>query len=124
MPALPGPEAVFNASAKLLVLRALELAGGRLTTPQERRGRWADVPRHELHHNVGPITPEKAAKVTEGAWNHVALVASDLGVDAGDLGMLLQGYVYELLTRGIRHHDDLLFAALNIANRGRGLVNA
>jgi hypothetical protein len=124
MPALPGPEAVFNASAKLLVLRALELAGGRLTTPQERRGRWIDVPRHELHHHVGPITPEKAAKVTEGAWNHVALVASDLGVNGDDLGLLLQGYVYELLTRGIRHHDDLLFAALGIANRGRGLVNA
>jgi len=118
------PAAVFNASAKLMVMRALELAGGRLTTPQERRGRWADVPRHELHHVVGPITPEKAAKVTEGAWTHVALVASDLGVDADDLGALLQGYVHELLTRGIRHHDDLLFAALSIANRGQGLVAA
>lgn len=124
MPPLPTAEAVFNASAKLMVLRALELAGGRLTTPQERRGRWADVPRHELHHHVGPITLEKAAKVTDGAWNHVALVASDLGVDADDLGALLSGYVSELLTRGIRHHDDLLFAALGIANRGRGLAVA
>jgi hypothetical protein len=118
----PSPEAVFNASAKLIVLRALELAGGRLTTPQERRGRWAGIPRHELHHHVGPITPEKARKVTEGAWNYVALVASDLGVNADDLGRLLQGYVHELLTRGIRHHDDLLYAALNVANRGRGLA--
>lgn len=124
MPSLPSPEAVFNASAKLMVLRALELAGGRLATPQERRGRWASVPRHELHHHVGPITPEKAVKVTEGAWNHVALVASDLGVNADDLGALLQGYVHELLTRGIRHHDDLLFAALGVANRGRGLAVA
>lgn len=120
----PSPEAVFNASAKLMVMRALELAGGRLTTPQERRGRWAGVPRHELHHHVGPIPPDKARRVTEGAWNHVALVASDLGVDADDLGALLAGYVHELLTRGIRHHDDLLFAALNVANRGRGLVAA
>lgn len=120
----PSPEAVFNASAKLMVMRALELAGGRLTTPQERRGRWAEVPRHELHHHVGPITPEKAFKVTEGAWNHVALVASDLGVGADDLHQLLAGYVHELLTRGIRHHDDLLFAALNVANRGRGMVAA
>lgn len=120
----PSPEAVFNASAKLMVMRALELAGGRLTTPQERRGRWSGVPRHELHHHVGPITPDKAAKVTEGAWNHVALVASDLGVNADDLHQLLAGYVHELLTRGIRHHDDLLFAALNVANRGRGMVNA
>jgi hypothetical protein len=118
----PSPEAVFNASAKLMVMRALELAGGRLTTPQERRGRWAGVPRHELHHHVGPITPEKAGRVTEGAWNHVVLVASDLGVDADDLRALLGGYVHELLTRGIRHHDDLLYAALSVANRGRGLA--
>ncbi len=117
----PSPEVVFNASAKLMVMRALELAGGRLTTPQERRGRWADVPRHELHHHVGPVPPDKAARVTEGAWNHVALVASDLGVNADDLRDLLQGYVHELLTRGVRHHDDLLYAALSVANRGRGL---
>lgn len=121
---IPPPGAVFNASAKLMVLRALELAGGRLTTPQERRGRWAEVPRHELHHHVGPITPDKAAKVTEGAWNHVAVVAADLGVDPADLGALLSGYVHELLTRGIRHHDDLLYAALGVANRGRGMVAA
>jgi hypothetical protein len=120
----PSPEAVFNASAKLMVMRALELAGGRLTTPQERRGRWADVPRHELHHHVGPITPDKARKVTEGAWNHVALVASDLNVNADDLGALLGGYVHELLTRGIRHHDDLLYVALTVANQGQGLVTA
>jgi hypothetical protein len=120
----PSPEVVFNASAKLMVMRALELAGGRLTTPSERHGRWVGVSRHELHHHVGPITPEKAAKVTEGAWNHVVLVADDLGVNADDLGALLSGYVNELLTRGIRHHDDLLYAALNIANRGRGLVTA
>lgn len=117
----PSPQMVFNASAKLMVMRALELAGGRLTTPQERRGRWSDVPRHELHHHVGPVPPDKAARVTEGAWTHVALVASDLGVNADDLGALLQGYVHELLTRGVRHHDDLLYAALSVANRGQGL---
>lgn len=120
----PSPEVVFNASAKLMVYRALELAGGRLTTPQERRGRWRETPRHELHAKVGPITPEKADKVTAGAWNHVATTAADLGVDAGDLQRLLSGYVTELLTRGMPHHDDLLYAALSIANRGRGLVTA
>lgn len=115
------PQSVFNASAKLMVYRALELAGGRLTTPAERRGRWADVPRHELHARVGPITPDKADKVTIGAWTHIGAVADDLGVDAGDLERLLRGYVNELLTRGMAHHDDLLYAALSIANRGRGL---
>lgn len=118
----PSPERVFNAAAKLLVLRALELAGGRLTTINERRGRWRDVPRHELHHRVGPISPDKAAKVTEGAWHHVGQVADDLGVNADDLDRLIRGYVTELLTRGVPHHDDLLYAALAIANRGEGLM--
>lgn len=123
-PALPSPQAVFNAAAKLTVYRALELAGGRLTTPQERRGRWADVPRHELHHHVGPITPDKARQVTDDAWRHVPVLAADLGVDATDLRALLEGYVLELLTRGIRHHDDFLYAALQVANRGAGMVAA
>ena len=117
----PSPEAVFNASAKLMVYRALELAGGRLTSPSERAGRWSDVARHDLHARVGPVAPAKADKVLAGAWNHVDMVARDLGVNPGDLHRLLHGYVMELLTRGISHHDDLLFAALNIANCGRGL---
>lgn len=117
----PSPQHVFNAASKLIVLRALELAGGRLTTPAERRGRWAEVPRHELHVRVGPITPDKAVRVTAGAWDHLPEVARDLGVNAEDFGRLLRGYVFELLTRGMAHHDDLLYAALSIANRGRGL---
>jgi hypothetical protein len=120
----PSPEAVFNAACKLMVYRALELAGGRLTTPQERRGRWGDVPRHELHHHVGPITSEKAARVTDDAWRHVGVAAADLGVDQEDLQRLLSGYVLELLTRGIRHHDDFLYAALTVANKGQGLVTS
>lgn len=115
MPAAPSPQAVFNAACKLIIFRAMELAGGRLTTPAERKGRWADVPRHDLPHAVGPITPAKAVTVTEGAWTHVPAAALDLGVDADQLTALLQGYVFELLTRGIRHHDDLLYAALTVA---------
>lgn len=122
--ALPSPQSVFNAAAKLAVYRAMELAGGRLTTPAERHGRWRDIPRHELPARVGPITRDKALKVTEGAWNHVGVVADDLGVNAEDLRALLEGYVLELLTRGMPHHDDLLYAALNIANRGNGLAVA
>jgi hypothetical protein len=121
-PAPPSRQNVFNAASKLMVLRALELAGGRLTTPAERRGRWADVARHELHGRVGPISPDKADKVLAGAWNHVAEVAADLGVDASDLAALLHGYCRELLTRGMAHHDDLLYAALAMANRGTGLA--
>lgn len=120
----PSRQAVFNAAGKLIVLRALELAGGRLTTPSERRNRWATVPRHELHVRVGPVLPDKADRVMEGAWSHVPVVASDLGVDAAELERLLSGYCRELLTRGMAHHDDLLYAALGMANRGAGLVDA
>jgi hypothetical protein len=123
-PRMPSPEVLLNASCRLLVYRALEMAGARLTTPAERRGRWNGVPRHELNGRVGPITPDKAEKILLGAWNLVDVAALDLGVDPGDLRYLLNGYVTELLTRGMVHHDDLLFAALKIAHQGRGLVDA
>jgi hypothetical protein len=119
----PGPGQVFNAAAKLMILRALELAGGRLTTPAERRQRWSNVPRHELHVRVGPITPDKADRVMEGAWAHVGVVAEELHVDPGELERLLAGYCRELLTRGMAHHDDLLYATLSMANRGAGLLD-
>jgi hypothetical protein len=122
--ATPGREQVFNAAAKLIVLRALELAGGRLTTIHERRGRLAGVPRHELHHHIGPISAARAATVVEGAFTHCEIAAADLGVPAEQLQTLLSDYVHELLTRGIRHTDDLLFHGLAIANQGRGLVTA
>lgn len=120
----PSQQVVFNATCRLHVLRALELAGGRLATPQERNGKWRDIPRHELHAQIGPLTPQRAATVTEGSWTHIATTAADFGVPAERLQELLSGYVEQLLTRGMRHHDDLLFAALEIANRGRGLVTA
>jgi hypothetical protein len=106
-----------------MILRALELAGGRLTTPAERRQRWSNVPRHELHVRVGPITPDKADRVMEGAWTHVGVVAEELHVDPGELERLLAGYCRELLTRGMAHHDDLLYATLSMANRGAGLLD-
>lgn len=117
MPAPPSAAAVFNASCKLIVMRALELAGGRLTSPAERKGRWAEVPRHELHGRVGPITPDKADWAVQGAWTHIAMAAADLGVDEEGLQRVLSTYVHELLIRGIPHHDDFLMAALTAARR-------
>lgn len=118
----PSAERVFNAACRLHVLRALELAGGRLATPQERAGKWRDVPRHELHTQIGPVTPAKADAVTRGAWSHIPTTAADFGIDSAELERMLSGYVRELLTRGVEHHDDLLFASLRIANRGAGVV--
>lgn len=122
--AAPAPATVLNAACRLHVLRALELAGGRLATPAERAGKWQTVPRHELHTRIGPITPDRADLVTRGSWGTVALTAADFGIDSAHLEALLSGYVRELLTRGVEHHDDLLFAAISMANRGNGMIAA
>lgn len=89
-------------------LRALALAGGRMTTPAERRGKWIDIERHNLHSRVGPVVPDRADKLLEGAWSSVPDVATSMGVPAGDLQTFLHGYCVELLTRGLGHSDDLL----------------
>lgn len=120
----PSPQTVFNAACRLHVLRALELAGGRLATPQERNGKWRDIPRHELHTQIGPLTPQRATAVTAGSWTHIPTTAADFGIDPAQLEFVLSSYVSELLTRGMHHHDDLLFAALQIPNRGQGMIAA
>lgn len=120
----PPRSAAFEAACKLMIFRALELAGGRLATPAERHGRWADVPRYQLHARVGPVTPDRADKLMQGAWGHIPEVAADLGVNPDQLGRLLHGYCTELLVRGLPHSDDLLFAALTVANRGSGLLDS
>jgi hypothetical protein len=120
----PSTERVFNAACRLHVLRALELAGGRLATPAERAGKWSGVPRHELHTQIGPITPARAEVVTRGSWAHIPATAADFGIDSAELERVLSGYVRELLTRGVEHHDDLLFAMLSMTNRGEGMIAA
>jgi hypothetical protein len=105
-------------------IKALALAGGRMTTPSERRatGKWGAVVRHELHSRVGPVTPDRADKHLEGAWINLPEVAVSMGLPEGDLRTFLHGYCVELLTRGLAHSDDLLrygFAALMHGVRSR-----
>jgi len=102
-------------ATRLLVMRALETANLRLTTSSERRNRWSAYARHELHTRIGPITPDKADKVLDGAWIHLQAAAEDMGVSPVDLERLLHGYCRELLCRGMAHHDDLLASALKVA---------
>lgn len=106
--------------ARQMILRALELAGGRLTTPGERRagGKWGGIARHDLHSRVGPITPDRADRMLEGAWGHVDSVAPGMGVSADQLQLFLHGYCVELLTRGLAHSDDLLSYGLDALRHG------
>lgn len=103
-------------------LRALALAGGRMTTPAERRGAWAGIARYNLHSRVGPVVPDRADKLLDGAWSELPAVAAYMGVPEADLRTFLHGYCVELLTRGLAHSDDLLrygFAALMHGTRSR-----
>lgn len=96
-------------ACKMMVLRSLEVAGGRLTTPADRRGRWADFPRHELHTRVGPVTPDRADRVLIGAWAMADTIGSaHLGCEPDVVAAHLQAHARELLCRGLAYQDDLL----------------
>lgn len=121
-----GPEAATVGQLRFtlvrqMVLRALELAGGRLTTPAERRpsGKWGGVARHDLHTRVGPVTPDRADRMLEGAWGMVPYAAESMGFSPSYLQAFLHGYCVELLTRGMAHSDDLLSAGVEALTRPR-----
>jgi hypothetical protein len=119
-PAQTGEEgfAALLPAAEQVVLRALELAGGRLLT-RGTRGQFAAVPKHDLHTRVRARDAQHAAVLLEGAFSHVPALAAHHGVQAGDLEWLLRGYCTELLVRGHPHGAPLLRATLKAAQRGR-----
>lgn len=118
-PEEPDPNAVppgLIATCNLAVLRALELAGGRLVPNRPR-----DAARHELHTRAGPaeVDRKRAEWALKGAWAHLAPQARLLGVtDAPGLEELLHQYCIELILRGVPHHSDLLEQVLNRALQG------
>src|SRR5262249_20243684 len=63
-----GPSAVFVA-ANATALRALELAGGRLLTPQYR-GQWPGLARHEIHTKLS-IAASRVPKLLDRAFDHL-----------------------------------------------------
>lgn len=107
--------------AEQLVLRALELAGSRMLTGKgrnNRRGSFADVPRHELHTRMQPADREHAHRLVEGAFAHApALVGhfASYGFRAEDVTALLEGYAVELLVRGFAHEPQNLQAYIGRA---------
>lgn len=112
------PDYGTRAAVKLAVLRALELAGGRLVPPGDRRHRYAGVPRHELHTKIGQTTQARAEQVIKGAWEHLPVIASDLNMDAEMLRCQLNDYVTTLITRGMAHSDDMLDHVIRSVRHG------
>lgn len=102
------------ACCNLAVLRALELAGGRLVPNRPR-----DAARHELHTWAAGTTKERAEWALKGSWTHLAPTVKSLGVaDVSGLEKLLHQYCVELIIRGVPHHLDLLEQVLSRAMAG------
>jgi hypothetical protein len=119
-PAQAGEEgfAALLPAAEQVVLRALEVAGGRLLD-RRTRGQFGNVPRHDLHTRVRARDTAHASELLTGAFSHVPTLAAHHGVRPGDLEWLLRGYCTELLVRGHPHGAPLLRETLRMAAGGR-----
>lgn len=105
----------LTAACEVSVLRALELAGGRLVPHRER----GDVPKHRLHTLISAGDRPTADKALHDAWSHLHVIASAYSINTGELRELLHGYVTELITRGIEHNPAALSALVKVARNGR-----
>lgn len=94
-------------AAEQAVLRAFELAGGRLLD-RHSRGKYAGVPRHEIHTRVRPADRDHAGRLLDGAFTHVANLAVAFGYGPDVLQDMLREYCVELLVHGYAHETDLL----------------
>jgi hypothetical protein len=101
----PEPEGVpegLVAAAEVIVMQALDRAGGRLLTNQNR-GQFKDTPRHELYRHIRPTDPGSLVDVrfTDG-------LATAFGIRPTYMRAALQVYVSKLLSTGTEHTRDEL----------------
>lgn len=104
-------------AAEQAVLRALELAGGRLLGGHGRaaRGQFARVEKFDLHTRI-PVSADEAPELLRNAFPHLGALAMHYRVPTADLERLLTSYCFELLTRAHPHSPDLLRAMLDRAD--------
>jgi hypothetical protein len=100
---------VLIASANLTVLRALELAGGRMT---DRSRNWDSVPKHERHTLLRTSGQDQIDKLLTGAWTHVPAWSEQAGVDATAVTKALETYTSQLLLTSQPHVPDALVERL------------
>lgn len=95
--------------ANATVLRALERAGKKLLD-RHSRDKWPDVPPYELHTRIRVGDTQHAARLLEGAWDHLPVLAEavDPGMDTMALQGALQDYCSTLLVQEQPHHVNLL----------------
>lgn len=101
--------ALLVVAAEAAVLRALELAGGRLLDRQHRSTDYG-LPRHQLHARITVNGLTHANQLLAGAWTHIPALVDVCGapVDAGELQKLLHGYCSLLLVKQRLHEPALL----------------
>lgn len=110
----PPPGDGLVAACEIAVLRALELAGGRLVPHRER----GDTPRHQLHTRVHAADEATASKALSDAWEHLPVIAQAFSLPVDRLHILLDGYVMQLITRGRAHERGLLAELVTVARTG------
>jgi len=123
LPAKPNPNqqngaknfAALLPGAEQVVLRALEMAGGKLLD-RHTRGRLGDIERFALHTQIKDITRDRAEHLLVGAFAHVPALAAHHGVNSGELTDLLSQYCVELITRRYPHSTELLREMLRRAH--------
>ena len=91
----------------LVAERALEIAGGRLASHADRR-RWANVPRHELHTQVGPVSLERAQRALAGIEDCSRTAAACLGVEPAVMSAALQDVLEAVLVRGTAFTPEMV----------------
>lgn len=100
-----GPEGLpgnLTAAAEVLVMQALDRAGGRLLTNQNR-GQFKDTPRHELYRHIRPADPGSLVEI-----KFADTLATAFAVRPGPLRVSLEMYVTKLLTTGDAFDRDEL----------------
>lgn len=99
-------------AANATVLRALEIAGGKLLD-RHTRGLHPDTPRHEMHTKVRARDTLHAASLLEGAWTHLATLSGQFShTNPARLRATLNRYCVTLLTEGIAHEPKNLLPML------------
>ena len=113
----PPESLALLSSAHLLVHRALERAGGRLLT-RENRGRFQQVPKADLHTRLKVNDEAHADVLLAEAWDTLPEVAKFVGedVDLGRLQDTLDTYCKQLLLASHPHDPNNLMTSLQRAN--------
>jgi hypothetical protein len=100
-------------ASEAVVRNALRVAGTRLLTPADR-GRWPDVPRHELHTKKRPTDIGQIDRLLAGAWESLSPLVTSFGleVNAPRLETDLRRYCAVLLATGTPHQTNRLMEVL------------